>query len=1006
MRRIKTAFLCLIILQAFVSFANAGDSETKTCTGKVIGAQGGPVEGSKVSFYELVSGGTSYSFDVELREEVTTKADGRFTFTNEKTPEIYSTGIILAQKQGLAIGWANWQMLKDEDFEIKLTESKELSGLVVDENDAPVTEAQVSIYMLAMGDDQNPRYITTKASSKFFTTRTDRNGKFGFGQIPAEATAEFLVSKPGKATVCTWTTGSFPLGYTAGQEDIKVVLPIEAKIEGVVVEKGSDKGVAGVQLMPAQGGDRPVFGQEPITSQVDGTFTIDALLAGKSVLGLVTTRDGLAEWVAETVEVTTEAGKTESGVKIEVCKGGVLEVMITDSEEKEPVEKASVNISQEGSNRWLYAISDENGLAQIRLFPGRYQIQGLYKQGYTGNQQQKDFTIEENTTRRLEFQLEPPRKISGIVLDSTGKPVEGATLRIVPGWGGRGETTSEANGKFEITRDRQNRRQDETSYLVIRHIEKNLAAALEIERDTKSLDVKLMPGVVFTGKVVDTEGKALAGAKINVMLRASNWSSPITDWRRGGAVTDTKGRFEVKAIPPEHKYNVQVSTEGYGKDQIQALADDAVDNRLDVGQFTLALANLSVSGLVVDAEDKPVSGARIYAYGNNQPDRHDFRTDAQGRFTIDKVCAGRMNLSANSEGKKRLYGNIETEGGASDVKIVVTQRGSSPRSVPRQFPSLAGKHLPALTGLNLQIDPNEIAGKVILVCFWDMEQRPSRHCIRELSKQAEQFKEKGVVVVTVHASKVDENVLNEWAGKNGIPFTVGSIEADEEKTRFKWGAKALPWLILTNAEHIVQAEGFGIAELGEKIGETIEQTLAVQVEGGVDETLYQKQDSIKNALKFIGTPEERMDTDFVRKHGQLASPRQLEFANKLFGVRKSKNVDMFISLLSDGTKKHLNDGNNRRMLHQHIKEINAGTFLSGEEDFSFFATFREFTDKDRDTLKKHVSFAEPPTHAIVYYHYSKNMLLGSTLYLIKDKGSYKLVTDTLLSDPIMPAKQK
>ena len=32
-----------------------------------------------------------------------------------------------------------------------------------------------------------------------------------------------------------------------------------------------------------------------------------------------------------------------------------------------------------------------------------------------------------------------------------------------------------------------------------------------------------------------------------------------------------------------------------------------------------------------------------------------------------------------------------------------------------------------------------------------------------------------------------------------------------------WGVHALPWLILTDKEHIVQAEGFGIKEQDEKI---------------------------------------------------------------------------------------------------------------------------------------------------------------------------------------------
>ena len=38
-----------------------------------------------------------------------------------------------------------------------------------------------------------------------------------------------------------------------------------------------------------------------------------------------------------------------------------------------------------------------------------------------------------------------------------------------------------------------------------------------------------------------------------------------------------------------------------------------------------------------------------------------------------------------------------------------------------------------------------------------------------------------------------------------------------EQKRFNLGVKALPWLILTNNEHIVTVEGFSINELEEKI---------------------------------------------------------------------------------------------------------------------------------------------------------------------------------------------
>lgn len=175
--------------------------------------------------------------------------------------------------------------------------------------------------------------------------------------------------------------------------------------------------------------------------------------------------------------------------------------------------------------------------------------------------------------------------------------------------------------------------------------------------------------------------------------------------------------------------------------------------------------------------------------------------------------------------------------------------------------------------------------------------------------------------------------------------------------------------------------------------------------------LYQKHDSFINALTFIDTPEDRMETSlsFVSKvGGKLADQRQLVFANKLFSLRKSKEVDMFISLLSDGTKKQLNDDNNKRMVHQYIREIKDGTFLYDEYDVKFFATFREFTEKDRDILKKHVSFAENPSHVIHYWLFPKPkyMLIGTTFYLIESEGSYKIVPETLLHGEITPAAKK
>ncbi|UCE48113.1 MAG: redoxin domain-containing protein, partial [Phycisphaerales bacterium] len=193
------------------------------------------------------------------------------------------------------------------------------------------------------------------------------------------------------------------------------------------------------------------------------------------------------------------------------------------------------------------------------------------------------------------------------------------------------------------------------------------------------------------------------------------------------------------------------------------------------------------------------------------------QTDVEGKFTLEQVCAGRIRISANKTGTTQLYGSIETEGGATDVRIVISQSSSSTRYEPRRPPSLVGRPLPELTKAGIDLPSADTVGKMMLVCVFDMEQRPSRHCLMQLVKQAEQLKSKSVTVVAVQASKIDQNALSQWRNKNNIPFPVGMVQGDAEKARFAWGVRSLPWLILTDSKHVIRSAGFPVKELNEKL---------------------------------------------------------------------------------------------------------------------------------------------------------------------------------------------
>jgi protocatechuate 3,4-dioxygenase beta subunit len=806
--------------------AQAGSIETKearrvTCTGRVVDEQGRPIAGAKVTLYEMAYDGTPYSYETKLAGHAETQADGAFSFSKSVESASYRYGQIIAEKEGLALGPAAWDMRKDKELEIKLGQPKELGGAVVDENDKPIADAEVSIPMLIIGSMQDERGLSGPMALEKFTVRTDAAGRFRFTGIPAEATAEFFAKKPGRTTVSTYqriSSGSQKLKYAAGRTDIKLILPVEAKIEGIVVEKSTGKPIEGVQMRCANGRELGYSGPRSLVSKQDGTFSIDALTPERYTLEVVQPREELPDWVAEPVEVITQAGKTQSGVKVELIKGGILEVVVKDAVSKQLVEKASVGVQHEASQRYIGGSSGKDGVARMRLLPGAYRVDMVYKQGYSRQSLQDTLTIEDGKTERLEYDLAGVPKTTGVVRDEKGAPVKGAILRICPV--GRDDAVSDAEGRFEVTCDLggwPSGGETPVKFLVGRYEEKNLAAAVQMKEDAGTIDITLKPGVIFSGKVVDPNGKGIAGAGVTIMLRGPRWGSSIG---RDRITCDAQGRFEIKAVPAEQKYSLYIIADGYGENRSEQIdTASAVNYRLELGNVTLPLANLSVSGVVVDSNDKPVAGVRLYCSGEGQS-RSNTQTDTDGKFTLEKVCAGKIRVNADKSGNTgapRLYGYVETEGGASDVRIVISQRPSSPRYEPKQPPSLVGRPLPELKKVGVDLPPAETDGKMLLVCFWDMEQRPSRNCLMQVAKQAEQLKQKGVVVVAVQASKVDQNALTEWARKNSVPFPIGMVQGDAEKARFAWGVKSLPWLVLTDTRRVVTAESFGLNELEDKI---------------------------------------------------------------------------------------------------------------------------------------------------------------------------------------------
>ncbi|MBN2316686.1 MAG: carboxypeptidase regulatory-like domain-containing protein [Sedimentisphaerales bacterium] len=266
------------------------------------------------------------------------------------------------------------------------------------------------------------------------------------------------------------------------------------------------------------------------------------------------------------------------------------------------------------------------------------------------------------------------KTISGIVRDEKDRPMEGVKLNLIMDEISQ-DFISDDEGNYVIRYDPQQwGPRTFPHYIQARHERLNLAAITEIDQEVKTLDIKLKPGAVLSGKIVDPEGKGIAGATtapIFIHQKPKTGGTVI----RSQATSDSEGNFEIKAIPTGHTYWVTARADGYHEVSSFPIQTDgtATDMRFDVGIISLPDGTFYVTGIIVDANDQLVADAIVSIDGEGQK-HQEKKTDAQGRFTFVKLVAGRIQIDAKTNGAIPRNGSANTYTGASDVKIVVTEQ--------------------------------------------------------------------------------------------------------------------------------------------------------------------------------------------------------------------------------------------------------------------------------------------------------------------------------------------
>jgi hypothetical protein len=149
-----------------------------------------------------------------------------------------------------------------------------------------------------------------------------------------------------------------------------------------------------------------------------------------------------------------------------------------------------------------------------------------------------------------------------------------------------------------------------------------------------------------------------------------------------------------------------------------------------------------------------------------------------------------------------------------DVEVQ-DERSGTLRVYRQDRPVLSGRKLPPLPDTDPPA-PRPREDRPILVVFVDLEQRPCRRALQDLGACSAVVKNR-VEALLIQVAPLSSEALTQWREKLKIPLPVRTLRSDAEAVCRSWGARSLPWLVLTDTGHTVRAEGFAPGELDSRM---------------------------------------------------------------------------------------------------------------------------------------------------------------------------------------------
>lgn len=540
-----------------------------------------------------------------------------------------------------------------------LVPGAEIHGRVVERGtDRPVAGATVGFARRSRHGES--RSFDTSEPRE--TVVTDEHGRFVLRPLePAEYALH--ASAPGLATLAS------PRVHAAiGESITDVVVPVDPAFDatGFVVDATDPtRGLGGVEIVTLiPGNDSRMHA----VSEPDGYFELHGLLPGTHMLML--TGGGVIASGAEH-QVRIEAAdrddllfELEHGTRVrgrvEPPTAGTVRVKNRQESGGIELMLASMKLSQATA-----AIAPDGSFDIGTVPPGEWK---LAVEGENGSEGELEIAVAEAGLEGVVVSVSPRPHVSGVVLDETGKPLAGLTVRLEgepdpsrppsPFFGKpvRGTAVTAADGSFVIhglDSERLAVVVEDGRAQPVTLLDTTKATVVVSDRDVEGLELRAtLPEGRIAGYVRGSDGEPLADA-IVMVAAASDGKSFRVESEYTPTVTDTDGRFVFEGLA-DRRYDLYA----HGPDADAQGSLEAVTPGADV---TVELEQLAMLQGVVTRGGVPVPRFEVDAceLGGRQT-----VLSPDGSFTVARLEPGPCHVV------------VTTDDGAANATVELTRGGT------------------------------------------------------------------------------------------------------------------------------------------------------------------------------------------------------------------------------------------------------------------------------------------------------------------------------------------